>query len=226
LLKQQRRPAADILMIGKLLNWTFVKAARLKNLSFTFVARKMFREFGSESRVCPPFRFAGLDQISVGCKVVINRDCWIGVVTKGDKSSPAKLVISDHAAIGMGSTISAAMSVILEDDVLLARNVYISDHGHAFEDVSKAIKDQGISPPMPVRIGRSTWLGQNVVVLPGVTIGEHCVIGANAVVRTSIPSYSVAVGIPARVVKTFNPQTGSWESAKPISGGPDQKVSR
>ena len=63
---------------------------------------------------------------------------------------------------------------------------------------------QGINRIAPVIIGNHSWLGQNVVVLPGVTIGEHCVIGANSVVRSPIPDYCVAVGAPARVVRRFN----------------------
>jgi SAM-dependent methyltransferase len=94
---------------------------------------------------------------------------------------------------------------------LLARNVYISDHNHAYVDLTRPIVHQGIGKVSPVFIGRNTWLGQNVSVLPGVTIGEHCIIGANSVVRSSIPSYSVAVGAPARVVKQVNRKTGQWE---------------
>ncbi len=70
---------------------------------------------------------------------------------------------------------------------------------------------QGIRPPMPVSIGDRSWLGQNVCVLPGASIGEHCVIGANSVVTSPIPDFSVAVGAPARVIKRYNGKTGGWE---------------
>jgi acetyltransferase-like isoleucine patch superfamily enzyme len=93
----------------------------------------------------------------------------------------------------------------------LARNVYISDHAHAYENLDMPIMHQGIDSIAPVSIGRNTWLGENAVVLPGVTIGQHCVIGANAVVNTSIPDFSVAVGAPARVVRQFNKNSGQWE---------------
>ena len=111
----------------------------------------------------------------------------------------------------MGATISAAISIVFGEHVLLARNVYISDHRHSYEDLSRPITVQGVTGLAPVFIGRHTWLGQNSVVLPGVTIGEHCVIGANSVVRNSIPAFSVAVGTPARVVKRFNPGSNGWE---------------
>jgi acetyltransferase-like isoleucine patch superfamily enzyme len=73
---------------------------------------------------------------------------------------------------------------------------------------------QGINGIAPVSIGRNAWLGQNVVVLPGVTIGEHCVIGANSVVNSSIPDFSVAVGAPARVIKRYNKETARWERTR------------
>ncbi len=85
--------------------------------------------------------------------------------------------------------------------VLLARNVYIADHAHAFDDPARAVLDQGISRIAPVEIGDGAWLGENVVVGPGVQIGPGAVIGANAVVLESVPARCVAVGAPARVVR-------------------------
>jgi acetyltransferase-like isoleucine patch superfamily enzyme len=111
----------------------------------------------------------------------------------------------------MGATISAACKVVIGEYVLLARNVYISDHAHAYENIEAPIMHQGINGIAPVSIGRKAWLGQNVVVLPGATIGEHCVIGANSVVNSSIPDFSMAVGAPARVIKRYNRETGAWE---------------
>lgn len=178
---------------------------------YTLLLASQFKEFGPGSRIAPPFRYHGLNQISVGEKVIINRDCWIQVLGgRGDDKS-AKIVIAAHAGIGMGATISAAQQVTIGEYVLLARNVYISDHAHAYGNPDVPIMHQGVDGIAPVTIGRNTWLGENVVVLPGVTIGQHCVIGANAVVNRSIPDYSVAVGAPARVVKQFNKNTGQWE---------------
>ena len=60
-----------------------------------------------------------------------------------------------------------------------------------------------------VEIGEGSWLGENVCVL-GTHIGKHCVIGANSVVTKDIPDYSVAVGIPAKVIKRFDLESKSW----------------
>jgi lipopolysaccharide O-acetyltransferase len=178
----------------------------------------LFGGHGRRCRIAPPFRFANLHQIELGHDVNLMRDCWIHVLGGLGDDVSIKLKIGNRCGIGMQATIAAAQSVVLEDQVLLARNVYIADHAHAFTDVSIPIMDQGIGNIAPVRIGRNTWLGQNVAVLPGVTIGEHCIVGANSVVNHSIPSFSVAVGAPARVVRTYNPATKQWQRLSPTSG--------
>ena len=185
--------------------------SRIRTRLFTLLLSSQFKEFGSGSRISPPFRCYGLNEIVLGEGVQIERDCWIQTIPGGGRENDAKLVIGAHAGIGMGAHISAAKVVLIEEHVLLARNVHIADHAHAFENIDAPIMKQGINRIAPVTIGRSTWLGQNVVVLPGVTIGQHCVIGANSVVNSSIPGFSVAVGAPARVVKHYNSTTGQWE---------------
>ena len=168
---------------------------------FTLLLSSQFRDFGTGARISPPFRFWGLNEISLGENVIINPDCWIQTIPSQGEETSAKLLIGSNAGIGMGASISAAREIVIGEYVLLARNVYISDHTHAFEDVEIPIMRQGINGIAPVSIGARTWLGQNVVVLPGVSIGQHCVIGANSVVNSSVPDFSVAAGVPARVVK-------------------------
>ena len=198
-------------MISSFTAWLLVLWPRLQTRAYSFLISGLFAEFGPGCRVSPPFRFANLRQVRLGREVIINRDCWIHVVPKTGDDQSVKLDIGPYCGIGMGATISAAASIVVEDHVLLARNVYISDHRHTYEGISSPIMHQGVGEVAPVFIGRGTWLGQNVVVLPGVTIGEHCVVGANSVVRSSIPAFSVAVGAPARVVRHLNRETGEWE---------------
>jgi len=188
--------------------------SRIRTRLFTFLLSSQFKEAGSGSRISPPFRCHGLNQIVLGKGAQIERDCWIQTIPDDKEDNEAKLVIGPYAGIGMGASISAARKVVIGEHVLLARNVYIADHAHAFENIEASIMHQGINGIAPVSIGRNTWLGQNVVVLPGISIGEHCVIGANSVVNSSIPDLSVAVGAPARVVKRYNRDTGAWERVK------------
>jgi acetyltransferase-like isoleucine patch superfamily enzyme len=86
--------------------------------------------------------------------------------------------------------------------------VYITDQNHGYEDITRPISQQ-TQPERAVVIGDGSWLGYGAVVLPGVTIGKHCVIGANSVVTSDIPDFSVAVGVPARVIRRYD-ATAGW----------------
>lgn len=109
--------------------------------------------------------------------------------------------------------IAAYDNVTIEDDVMFATNVFISDGSHGFSTAETPYKFQPIESIQPVRVGRGSWIGQNVVIMPGVSVGELCVIGANSVVTKSVPAQSIAVGAPARVVKRWNAEQKAWEDA-------------
>lgn len=130
------------------------------------------------------------------------------------KDYPSNITIGNNVSIGAYDRIASAYSVTIEDDVLFAAFVHITDHSHGYEDVTKPIKDQTIIHKGPVVIGRGSWIAFGAHILSGVTIGEHCVIAANSVVTKDIPPYSVAAGNPARVVKKYNFETQQWESVK------------
>jgi acetyltransferase-like isoleucine patch superfamily enzyme len=100
--------------------------------------------------------------------------------------------------------------ITIEDDVMFGGNVYVSDGQHGRARGDRPYKFQGIEGVAPVRIGRGSWIGQNVVVLPGTTIGECCVIGANSVVSGAVPANSLAAGAPARVVRVWDNEDSSW----------------
>src|SRR2546425_1450505 len=106
---------------------------RFRARCFTKLISGQFKEIGVGTRISPPLRFDNLGQVSLGDGVIINRDCWILTLNEKNHESSPKLIIKSHAGIGMGATISAASRILIEEYVLLARNVYISDHGHAYE---------------------------------------------------------------------------------------------
>ena len=176
---------------------------RLRTRLFTMLLSSQFREFGPGSRIEPPFTFLGLNQMSVSDRVYIHRDCWIHVVAGYADEKSVKITLKSHASIGKRTAIAAAQQVVIGEYVLIGSNCLVSDQSHAFKDLDRPIMGQGCDHIKPVFIGAETWIGNNVAVLPGVTIGRHCVIGAGSIVRTSIPDFSVAVGVPARVVRTL-----------------------
>jgi acetyltransferase-like isoleucine patch superfamily enzyme len=113
--------------------------------------------------------------------------------------------------------ITATSKVIIGDDVLMASKIYISDTLHG--SYSGDIKDSSpFLPPRdrllfskPVIIANRVWLGEFVSILPGVTIGEGTIVGANSVVSKDLPANVIAVGIPAKPIKRFNFDTKKWE---------------
>ena len=118
------------------------------------------------------------------------------------------VIIGDRTKIGLSNTIIGPVTI--GNDIRLAQNITLSGLNHNYTDVNLPIHAQGVSTA-PIVIEDETWIGANVVVLAGVTIGKHCIIAAGSVVTKDIPPYSVAVGNPARVLKKYNPETKNWE---------------
>ncbi len=92
------------------------------------------------------------------------------------------------------------LEIRVGNDVWTGHHVYITDQNHGYEDLNLPISRQ-VMPERPVSIGDGTWLGHGTVVLPGVNIGHHVVVGANSVVTRDLPDNCVAAGVPARVIK-------------------------
>jgi acetyltransferase-like isoleucine patch superfamily enzyme len=106
--------------------------------------------------------------------------------------------------------IGAAKRVDIEDDVLLSFNVTILDNFHGYETPDEPFKYQPLGRIAPVLLKRGCWIGQNAVILPGVTIGQMSIVGANSVVTKSIPDRSIAVGAPAQVIKSWDERSRQW----------------
>jgi acetyltransferase-like isoleucine patch superfamily enzyme len=159
-------------------------------------------------------------QIKLGSSVIIWEDVWLYVLP--DSGNNIKITIDDNCSIGARSTISAKNCVHIEEDVIMATSVLIQDHNHAYEDISRSIRDQGVTVGGRIRIERGCWIGQGAAIVCNegdVVIGRNSVIGANALVTRSCPPYSVIVGNPGRVAKRFDTTRGSWvggETGRPM----------
>ena len=122
-----------------------------------------------------------------------------------DGNNP-QLKIGDRVSLGEYSHITCANKVTIGDGVLTGRFVLITDNSHGNntnETADIAPLAREIHSNGPVHIGENVWIGDKVTILPNVTIGKGCIIAANAVVTKDIPEYSVAAGIPAKVIKTI-----------------------
>lgn len=118
------------------------------------------------------------------------------------------VLLGDRVRVGIGSVIIGP--VIMGNGSGLGQHVFLSgfNHGYADGDKNSSVQDLDIRPTI---IEEESHIGANSVVVPGITIGKRCQIGAGSVVTKDIPPFSVAVGNPARVIKRYNQETRQWE---------------
>lgn len=139
-------------------------------------------------------------------------DCF-----SGKNTSLKKLVFGYNVQLNDYVHIVAMDSVKIGNNVLMASHIFISDNSHGSYKCDDNDSNPNIPPiqreyvTAPVSIGDNTWIGEGVVIMPGVAIGRGCVIGAHSIVNKSIPDYTVAVGSPAKVVKKFDFETNKWQ---------------
>lgn len=118
------------------------------------------------------------------------------------------VIIGDRTRIGMSNVLIGPVNI--GNDVMFAQNIVLSGLNHGYEDITIVPHKQKVTKA-PIIIEDEVWLGANVVVVAGVTIGKHSVIAAGSIVTKNIPAYSVAVGNPARVIKKYDFQSNIWE---------------
>lgn len=163
-----------------------------------------------------PFDIRNKRYISIGDHFTTGFGCRLEAFPL-DSMDGTCLTIGKNVEINDYVHIAAVSSVIIGDNVLMASKIYISDclHGSYSGDENDSNPD---TPPnerslsaKEVIIKDNVWLGEFVTVLPGVTIGKGTIVGSNSVVSKSLPAYVIAVGIPAKPIKTFNFESQRWE---------------
>lgn len=180
---------------------------KVQRVLFRWRWRSRFAHLGANSTMVGRFRLDGGKSVSIGDRVFFQRGAWL--YAHHEPAGHPRLRIGDRCVFGYNNHFAAVRSVEIGDDVLTANNVYVSDNIHGFSDVTVPIKDQPVEFKGAVSIGAGTWLGENVCII-GARVGRNCVVGANAVVTRDIPDYSVAVGVPAVVIRQFDGATGQW----------------
>lgn len=154
-----------------------------------------------------------LDYVSVGKNIKMKRNWRIECYTYfGHKILNPQLIIGDNVIINFGFTAFVADIIKIGSNCIFAANVTLVSENHGINPESEQPYHAQSLTTGPIFIGEGCWIGQNVVVLPNVNIGAKCVVGANSVVTKDIPPYSIAVGIPAKVIKQYNFEFHRWES--------------
>jgi len=126
----------------------------------------------------------------------LRTDCYFAPA-KLHSAKGGHLEIGDYVYINSGAQLSALMHVRIGDEVRIAEDAYLCD-----SDFHRATPETPIKTA-PIDVGRNVWIGRRATIMPGITIGEHSVVGTGAVVTKNVPPKCIVGGIPARVLRTF-----------------------
>jgi len=177
---------------------------------YGWVYKMLFRRMGVGTFVSPFIQCVGLDRVSLGDRSRISRNTRL-LALKAYRSQlfDPHINIGDNVSIGFGCTLSCVHSIEISDDVTIGDNVYIADSRHEYRDIKHSILDQPLLPGR-VFIGRGAWVGYGAFISGNVSLGEHSVVGANSVVTSSVPAYTVVAGAPAKPVRRYSHEVGKW----------------
>ena len=192
--------------LGQILSFIFTsgilyKVASLRNRIYTGYHERRFAHFGDSVLMWHHHTLIGEQYIHIGDNTIIESGIQL-TARKIDDISPT-LKIGDNCLLRKDTHITAVNSVRIGNDLLTGTNVLITDNFHGKTDSLSLCESPRVRKPYSkgeVVIGNGVWLGNNVCVMPGVTIGDSVVVGANSVVTHDVPSFSVVAGIPARIL--------------------------
>ena len=162
-----------------------------------------------------PFYCRGKARLQFGEGLTTGHHCRFDLLgVEGDLSK--KLILGKNCKLGDQVHIVANEAVVIGDNCLMASNIFISDTSHGQYTGVTTDSSPDLPPderPLymkPVSIGNNVWIGENVCILLGVTIGDGCIIGANSVVLKDLPAQCIAVSSPAKVIKRYYSDQKSW----------------
>lgn len=178
---------------------------------------RRYHTFGAGTLIAfPPGDVFGEEHIAIGPGSLLAPHVSLSVGMARDQPLPPGAIspvlrIGARCSIGRGSHLVAHRSLVVGDDVMTGPHCYISDQNHTYADPDTPVGQQWPAED-PVEIGSGSWLGAGAVILPGTHLGRNTVVGAGAVVRGDFPDHSVLAGVPAKLVRRYDPERG-WQPA-------------
>jgi len=161
-------------------------------------------QFGLYSYIGQPFYMRGFKNICFGKKVRIYPGARIESLGNG------KIVIGDDVSIGQCLHLIASKKVLIEKNVTLSANVFISDVEHDYTEIGIHVMNQKLITSTAV-IGENCFIGYGAVIRAGTVLGKQCVVGANSVVKGVFPDGCVIAGNPAKIIKRYDAGSQKWE---------------
>lgn len=174
--------------------------------------RIFFGHIGTRSTICKPMYIAHPENMYLGNHVRIREFARLETEVKyNNQILHPKLEIGNDVGFEQGLHLTCGESIKIGNDVTVLPYVMITDCEHEYQDLNTNVIDQKLKTT-PVVIGDGCFIGLGARIFPGTTLGEHCVVGTNAVVRGGVYSaYSIIVGVPARVVKRYDTNLKIWK---------------
>jgi len=181
------------------------KIYRLKGMLYTAWIAPNFSRLGSNSKIETGLYLVNGKFVEIGSNCIIGRNSFITAINSDLYETNAKIVIGDNCILGSDIHISAVNYVKIGNNVRTGKSILITDNSHGD---TKSEEHQTIPPNMRpifskgwVIIGDNVWIGEKAAIMPGVTIGDGVIIGANSVVTKDIPANAIAGGIPAKILR-------------------------
>lgn len=174
---------------------------------YTFIQKHRFYSWGPGSRIRTGAKLVSPYLMEISSGVEIGEHAWLNAKDSRGDCKPT-LRIGNGTSVGRFVHINAWKDVIIEDDVLIADRVFISDADHKFDQLDIPIMSQGDYFRGSVKLCTGCWIGIGSVILPGVTVGRNAIVAANSVVRKNVPDFAIVSGNPAIVIKVLiNPKS-------------------
>lgn len=173
--------------------------------------RIFFGSIGKRSTICRPMYIAHPENIYLGQHVRIREFARLETeVQYNDQILTPKLEVGNDVGFEQGLHMTCGEYIHIGNDVTISAYVYITDCEHEYQDLHTNVIDQTLTTK-PVIIGDGCFIGLGARIFPGTTLGEHCVVGTNTVLKgQTYPPYSVIVGVPAKIVKRYDMQLKRW----------------
>ena len=179
--------------LKRFMDWLIMNQVETRPRWYIRILAPLYQHRGKHSVIhrsarmdTPPYR-----KFSIGNYSVVESFACIN-------NAVGDVIIGHHTRIGLHNTIIGPVTI--GDHVNLAQGITVTALNHNFSDTERRIDEQGVSTST-VSIGNDIWIGANAVILPGVSIGDHSVVAAGAVVTKDVPPHSLVAGVPAQVIK-------------------------